>query len=212
MAKIFSGGIEIRKISTGPYDNNCYVLVCPDTQESVIIDTPAEPEKILAEARGTTVKAILMTHCHLDHVLGHREIKEATGAPVWVHESEAGLLPMPPERLFGHAGQVHFGNVLLRTVHVPGHTPGGTSIIWEGHLFSGDTLFPNGPGKTTSPANFKQLLKSLEARIFVLPDTFAIHPGHGADTLLGREKEQYRLFGQRPHRPDLCGDVVWLTS
>ena len=212
MAVIFNSGIEIRKINTGPYDNNAYIVVCPETKESVIIDTPAEPEKILAEAQGTHVKAILITHCHRDHILGHREIKEATGVPVWVHESEADVLPLPPEHFFQHDGQVTFGTITLTTIHVPGHTTGGTSLLWRDHLFSGDTLFPNGPGRTDSPANFQQLVRSLEERIFVLPDNVAVYPGHGADTVLGREKEQYRQFKQRPHRPDLCGGVLWRES
>ena len=210
MAVIHSNGIEIRKISTGSYDNNCYVVVCPRTKESVIIDTPAEPEKILAEAQGTQVKAILMTHCHMDHILGHREVKEATGASVWVHESEAKELPLPPEHFFQHQGQVTFGTITLATIHVPGHTTGGTSLLWGDHLFSGDTLFPNGPGKTMTPANFQQLVKNLEERILILPDVVTVYPGHGADTVLGREKEQFRQFKQRPHRPDLYGDVLWM--
>ena len=212
MAVIYRDGIEIRKISTGPYDNNCYIVVCRRSNESVIIDTPAEPEKVLGEARGTRVQAILMTHCHMDHVLGHREVKEATGAPVWVHASEKDQLPLPAERFFEHGGQVSFGHVTLATIHVPGHTTGGTSLLWGKHLFSGDTLFPNGPGKTWTPQSFRQLVGSLEERIFVLPDDLAVHPGHGADTVLGREKSQYLDFKGRQHRPDLCGDVLWLRD
>ncbi len=204
-----SAGLEIRKVSAGPYDNNCYVLVCPETQESVVIDTPAEPQKALALARGTKVAAILMTHCHMDHILGHREVKEATGAPVWVHPSEAGLLPLPPEHAFQHEGAVTFGRVTLRTVHVPGHTSGGTALIWGDHLFSGDVLFPNGPGRTTSPENFRQLVSMLAQRIFILSDAIQVHPGHGQGTVLGREKALFRDFSQRSHRPDLCGDIVW---
>lgn len=212
MAVIHQSVIEIRKVNTGPYDNNCYIVVCRKTGESVIIDTPAEPERILAEAKGTTVKAILMTHCHMDHVLGHQEIKRATGAPVWVHASEAAQLPSPPERFLRHEGGVAFGNVRLRTIHVPGHTTGGTALLWGTHLFSGDTLFPNGPGKTWSPAAFRQLVGSLAERVFVLSDDVDVHPGHGADTVLGKEKQQFADFQRRPHRPDLCGDVVWLRD
>ena len=212
MAVIFKDGIEVRKISTGSYDNNAYVVVCPQTQESVIIDTPAEPEKIIAEATGTKVKGILMTHCHMDHVLGHKEIRAAFDAPVWVHESEASQLPIPPEHFFQHEGEITFGTITLKTLHVPGHTTGGTSLLWGDHLFSGDTLFPNGPGRTASPANFQQLVKSLEERLFVLPDNVAVYPGHGAVTGLGREKELYLQFKQRSHPADLCGDVMWLKG
>jgi len=204
--------LEVRQASCGPYDNNCYVLVCPETKESVIVDTPAEPEKALATAKGTMVKAILMTHCHGDHITGHAEIKQATGAPVWVHESEAGLLPLPPEHHFRHEGAVSFGRVTLRTIHVPGHTTGGTCLLWRNQLFAGDTLFPDGPGKTWSPQAFKQLVASLKERIFTLPDDVAVYPGHGRSTALAREKEQFRDFESRTHRPDLHGDIVWLRD
>ena len=212
MSVIFSGGIQIRKVSVGPYDNNCYVIVSPGTRESVIVDTPAEPEKVLAETAGTQVKAILITHCHGDHIAGHREVKEATGAPVWVHESEAARLPLPPEHYFEHGGQVAFGSVTLETLHVPGHTTGATSFLWNDQLFSGDTLFPNGPGKTWSPEAFRQLVTMLKERLFVLPDDVTVHPGHGAGTVLGREKRQFRTFESRPHRADLHGDVLWLQE
>ena len=209
MPVIHREGLEIRKITTGSFDNNTYVLVDPSTNDSVIVDTPAEPEKILAEAAGTNVKMILMTHCHGDHIVGHREIKEATGAPVWVHESEARILPVPPDHFFEHDAELTFGGTTLRTIHVPGHTTGGTSLVWRDHLFSGDVLFPNGPGRTSSPATFKQLVAALKDRLFVLGDDVAIHPGHGADTVLGREKSLFREFEARPHPADLCGNVEW---
>jgi len=209
MPVIHRDGLEIRKITTGSFDNNTYILVDPATKDAAIIDTPAEPEKILAEAADVNVKMILMTHCHGDHIVGHREIKEATGAPVWVHESEARILPLEADHYFEHDGELTVGSVTLRTVHVPGHTTGGTSIVWRDHLFSGDTLFPNGPGRTTSPANFKQLVAGLKERIFVLDDGVAVHPGHGDDTVLGREKALFRAFESRPHPSDLCGNVEW---
>ena len=209
MAVIHSDGLEIRKIRIGSFDNCCYVLVCPDTGESVIVDTPAEPEKILAEAEGTKVVGILMTHCHMDHILGHKVVKEATGAPVWVHPSEADILPLAPEHEFQHEGQVTFGSITLRTIHVPGHTTGGTSLLWRDHLFSGDVLFPNGPGSTTSPENFQQLVEMLGQRIFTLPKDVKVNPGHGEDTVMGREKDQFADFSKRSHKPDLCGNVLW---
>lgn len=205
------GALEIRKVSAGPYDNNAYVIVSRATGESVIVDTPAEPEKVLAAAAGTEVRAILITHCHPDHIQGHREIVAATGAPVWVHQSEAEMLPLPPQHLFQHLGAIQLGGQSLTILHVPGHTTGGTAILWGKQLFSGDTLFPNGPGKTWSPEAFLQLVSMLKERIFILGDDIAVRPGHGADTLLGREKQQFRLFESRPHSPDLCGDVLWLA-
>lgn len=204
--------LEVRKVALGPYDNNCYIVVSRSTGESLLIDAPAEPEKALAEAAGTQVKAILITHCHFDHILGYETLKRATGAPAWVHRSEADKLPIPPEHLFEHGGTIFLGSLSLETIHVPGHTTGGTAILWGNQLFSGDVLFPNGPGKTWSPADFRQLVAMLKERLFTLPDTVAVRPGHGAGTWLRREKEQFRQFEARAHPQDLCGDVLWLSS
>ncbi|MBI3744384.1 MAG: MBL fold metallo-hydrolase [Chloroflexi bacterium] len=212
MAVVHRDGLEVRKVSCGPYDNNVYVLVCPKTKQSVIVDTPLEPEKALAEAKGTKVVGILLTHCHQDHILGHKQIREATGAPVWVHPTEASALPVKPDHAFGHNGSVSFGTITLKTIHVPGHTTGGTALLWGDQLFSGDVLFPNGPGKTWSVEAFKQLVTNLRERIFTLPDDVRVYPGHGSDTVLGREKEQFRQFESRPHKPDLHGDVLWLRD
>lgn len=205
------GALEIRKVSAGPYDNNAYVIVSRATGESVIVDTPAEPEKVLAAAAGTEVRAILITHCHADHIQGHREIVAATGAPVWVHASEAEKLPIPPQHVFQHQGVIQLGRESLSTLHLPGHTTGGTAILWGKQLFSGDTLFPNGPGKTWSPDAFRQLVSMLKERIFTLDDDIAVRPGHGGDTVLGREKQQFRTFESQSHSPELCGDVLWLA-
>ena len=206
-----SGGLEVRKVSAGPYDNNAYVIVSRATGESVIVDTPAEPEKVLAAAEGTHVRAILITHCHPDHIQGHREIVAATGAPVWVHASEAEKLPIAPQHLFQHQGEIRLGQETLVTLHVPGHTTGGTALLWGKQLFSGDTLFPNGPGKTWSAEAFRQLVSMLKERIFSLDDDVSVRPGHGVDTALGREKQQFRLFESRTHAPDIYGDVLWLA-
>ncbi len=213
MPTVFSaGGIEVRKLALGPYDNNCYVLLSKSTGESLIVDAPAEPEQVLAEVAGTQVKALLITHCHFDHILGYETLKKATKAPVWVHRSEAAKLSIPPEHHFEHGERIQFGAATLEALHVPGHTTGGTSLLWNEQLFSGDVLFPNGPGRTASPQDFRQLVGMLAARLFTLPDTVAIHPGHGAGTLMGREKEQFRRFQSRPHAPDLRGDVLWLNA
>ena len=212
MAVMFSDGIEIRRVSTAPYNNNCYVLVCRESKESVIIDAPSEPERVLAEAATSKVVAIVTTHCHMDHVLGLVELQRATGAPVAVHPAEADRLPLRSEKELVHHGSFRFGTIALKTIHVPGHTPGGIAFLYEKHLFSGDSLFPNGPGKTQSPRDFRQLVKNLQERIFTLPDDVLVYPGHGESTVLGAEKEQFRVFSHRPHRPDLCGDVLWLKD
>ena len=212
MAVLYDGEVQIRKTVTDPYDNNCYVVVCPKTNESVIIDAPNESHKILAEAEGTDVKAVLFTHTHLDHIGSFKELKAALKVPMVVHPADAGKLPDPPDQLFEHEGTFSFGTITFRTIHVPGHTPGATSLLWGKHLFSGDTLFPNGPGRTDTAENFRQLVKNLEERIFVLSDDTNVYPGHGGETVLGREKEQYEVFKQGSHSPNLRGSVLWLSS
>ena len=204
--------IEIRRTVTGPYSNNTYIVICPKTRESVIIDTPAEPQVILKEAQGTKVKAILMTHCHMDHVLGHETIKQGTRAPVAVHPVGVSKLPLPPEVQLTHGQTFDFGNITFQVLHTPGHTPEGLCFLWREHLFSGDTLFPHGPGKTMSPDNFRQLVQSIEEHLMALPDATRVYPGHGDDTVLAKEKQEFHSFKSRPHRPDLCGDVLWLKS
>ena len=212
MAVLYDGDIQIRKTVTNPYDNNCYVVVCPKTNESVVIDAPAEAHKILAEAEGTDVKAVLITHSHRDHIGSFMELKSALKVPMVIHPDDAAQLPEPPDQYFEHDGSFSFGTITFKTIHVPGHTPGGVSLLWGKHLFPGDTIFPNGPGATKSPESFRQLVRSLEERIFVLPDDIDVYPGHGAETVLGREKKQYEAFKKRSHPPDLCGGVNWLSS
>lgn len=210
MSVIYKGEeIEIRKIVTGSYENNAYLAVCPKTNESVIIDAPAEPEKVLAQAEGTKVVAILFTHTHFDHIDGTKELKAGTNVPLVVHPDDEGELPVKADKYFEDNGTFSFGSITFKTIHIPGHTPGGTSLLWGKHLFSGDTLFPGGPGRTTSPQNFRQLVGSLEEKIFVLPDDINVYPGHGKETVLGKEKKSYEAFKQRAHPSDLSGEVTW---
>jgi len=102
--------------------------------------------------------------------------------------------------------------VSLRVLHTPGHTPGSLCLLFGKHLFSGDTLFPGGPGKTGTPAAFEQIVNSITEKLFVLPDETLVYPGHGEDTILGKEKQAFAVFSSRPSNPGLCGDVLWLSS
>jgi len=211
MPTVFSaGGIEVRKLALGPYDNNCYVLLSKSTGESLIVDAPAEPEQVLAEVAGTQVKALLITHCHFDHILGYETLKKATKAPVWVHRSEAAKLSIPPEHHFEHGERIQFGAATLEALHVPGHTTGGTSLLWNEQLFSGDVLFPNGPGRTRNAKDLDQIIESITGKLFVLPDDTVVYPGHGDGTILGVEKQRFAQFSARPRDPDLHGDVSWV--
>lgn len=212
MSLIYDGEVRIRKLELKPYGTNCYVVSCPGTGEGVLIDAPAEAPRILAEAEGTEVKYILITHAHFDHLGALQEMKDKLGAPVASHPLEAGMLPLPPDLHLNDGDTVRFGTVALKVMHTPGHSRGSICLLTGEHLFSGDTIFPGGPGKTATPADFDRIISSLTEKIFVLPDHTRIYPGHGLDTTLGKEKSEFAAFSSHPRRPGLCGDMLWLSS
>ena len=137
--------IRIHKIKCGPYDNNAYLLVCPKTQESVLIDTPAEPRKLIRTAGATKVKAILITHNHFDHLEGFDEVTSAIDAPVGIGEPDAQALPKAADFYLSDGDEVKAGTLTLKVLSTPGHTPGSTCVLVGNHLITGDTLFPGGP-------------------------------------------------------------------
>lgn len=208
----YEGEVKINKINMGPYNNNGYIVVDPETNEGIIIDTPAEPEKLLRELGDVKVKAILITHGHQDHLLGFNEIRGAVGAPVAVGEGDIGLLPSPPETTLQDGAVLQFGNQSITALSTPGHTGGSTCYLLGKHLFSGDTLFPGGPGKSRSPEAFRQEVDSITRKLLVLPDDTAVYPGHGDDTTIGKAREEYQVFASRPHPEDIHGDVTWLGN
>lgn len=204
--------IEIGRLSLGPYGTNTYILICRETRSSVIVDAPGNPEKVHEALQNTTPCHILITHNHFDHTGALVQLKSDLKIPVAGHASDAGNLPLMPDILLKHDDAVTFGNIRLNVLHTPGHTPGSICFHYGKHLISGDTIFPGGPGKTWSPAAFMQIRHSLENTLFVLPDKVVVFPGHGGPALIGEEKEKYRIFCSKPHDPDLCGDVVWLSA
>ena len=206
---------EVRVVKVphmGPLDNNSYILACRQTGEAVIIDAPAEPEKLLGEVGDVKVNAIIITHRHGDHTAGLPEMKDGTGAPVAVHSDDAQALPMPPEIQLNDGDTYQVGNVRLRAIHTPGHTPGALCLLTGKLLFTGDTLFPGGPGRTGSPEAFRQVKDSITKKLLALPDDTAVYPGHGIDTTIGETRRQVQAFDSKPHPGDLHGDVEWLKS
>ncbi len=204
--------IQIEKLLLGPWGTNAYIVTCQKTRDSVLIDAPAEPGLITDRLKDTHPKYILLTHNHMDHVGALSKLHSTLRIPVAVHALDATILPSPPERLLNDGDVISFGNLSLEVLHTPGHTPGSVCFRTGKYLISGDTIFPGGPGHTAWPDSFKQIIKSIEEKILVLPDDTEIYPGHGDATVLKKAKEEFAVFASRPHTIGLCGDVLWLSS
>jgi glyoxylase-like metal-dependent hydrolase (beta-lactamase superfamily II) len=192
--------VTVAKLSVGSMDNNCYVLADTAAGEALVIDAADEAERILDMIGDLRVVAILTTHGHPDHWQALDEVAGATGAPVLYHGAERARIPVPPDRMVEHGQALTFGAASVTVRHTPGHTDGSVCVILAGpardrpaittHLFTGDTLFPGGPGKTQNPDRFRQIMRSLREQLFVLPDDTWVYPGHGDDTTLGDERDQ----------------------
>jgi hydroxyacylglutathione hydrolase len=205
-------GIRIEKLVLGPYETNSYIIVCSSTEESVLIDAPADETKLLARLKGTRPKYILITHNHMDHLGALSGVRAKLKIPVAIHPFDAKILPQPPEVLLADGDIISVGKIKLKVIHTPGHTAGSVCFLTERFLISGDTLFPGGPGKTRTPSDLKQIIESITAKLFILPNETQIFPGHGDSTVMKKEKEKYAAFASQSHNPDLCGDVLWLSS
>jgi glyoxylase-like metal-dependent hydrolase (beta-lactamase superfamily II) len=203
---------EIRQVTVGPYGVNSYVLVCPETNESLIIDPADEADKILELAEGTKVKEILFTHAHFDHIQAYDAVKKATGAPSAIHPGDVGMLGSRPDRELSDGEVIRCGNFNVKVIHTPGHTDGGVSFLLDGDMIVGDNVFPGGPGKTASPEAFQTLVASIESKIYTLPDETRLHPGHGDGTTVGESKAEYEVFRSKPRDKTPYGDVLWLET
>jgi glyoxylase-like metal-dependent hydrolase (beta-lactamase superfamily II) len=184
--------VLLRKMTLGSFENNVYVIIDPGQKESLIY--------------------ILLTHCHMDHVMALEELRSATNAPVGIHPAD--------ERAFGVRADFHLednhvleiGKGRILVMHTPGHTPGGVCFLIDNHLISGDTLFQGGPGKTGSPKDFQQILDSITQKLFHLPDDTVCYTGHGPNTSIGESKKEYQIFAGKKRTKPVYGDVAWLTS
>ena len=186
----------VRKIEVGTMENNVYVLECPETHEGFLVDGCFEPDRIMFGCDGATIVGILQTHGHMDHIQALSALKDRLGVPVYAHPGDE--YPVPIEEL-SDGDVLPFGkDHVVKVLHTPGHTPGGTCFLTGKHLISGDTLFPGGPGNTWgNRAAFKRLITNIETKLFTLPDETIVYPGHGKDTTIGAEKPHLQEWKDR---------------
>jgi glyoxylase-like metal-dependent hydrolase (beta-lactamase superfamily II) len=180
---------EIHKVVVGPMDNNVYVLRCKQTGDAVLLDAANEHDRLLDLSKALNVQEVLETHGHWDHIQAVPEMRDA-GYSVHVTAADSGMLPSY-DQLLDDDSVIEVGRLRLKTMLTPGHTPGSMCFLVEGSpiLFSGDTLFPGGPGNTTfAGGDFPTIIRSLEDRIFSkLPADTIVLPGHGDQTTIGEE-------------------------
>jgi glyoxylase-like metal-dependent hydrolase (beta-lactamase superfamily II) len=190
--------VRIEKLVVGPFENNVFVVRCKGSGEAAIIDAANEHELLLEVSRATGVRRVLTTHGHFDHIQAVEAVRDA-GIDVGIAPEDAAMLPaydfvIPDDEV------IEVGDLRLRTIHNPGHTAGSTSFLLEGHpiLFSGDTLFPGGPGNTKLPgSDFAQIIESIDRRLFTLPTDLLVLPGHGLDTTIGTERPHLQEWVDR---------------
>ncbi len=200
------GGLTLTKVSVGPMDNNAYLLVCTATGEALLVDAADEPERLAAlvatAGDGARLRTTVTTHRHHDHWQALAAVADRFSTRQVAHPLDAPELPVPVDETVGHGDTVTVGRVALEVIHLRGHTPGSIALLHRGadrpHLVTGDSLFPGGPGRTTSPEDFASLMDDLEQRVFgPLPDETWIYPGHGNDTTLGQERPHLAEWRER---------------
>jgi glyoxylase-like metal-dependent hydrolase (beta-lactamase superfamily II) len=186
-----SDGLVVQCLrNIGPYENNIFILSDAASHEAYVLDAGFEPEQIAAAANGLKVKAILITHGHQDHHANVGKLKELLKAPVGIGIDDAAQLSIEPDLLIVDQQSFSVGPHAFQAIHTPGHTPGSTCFLLDSsHLFTGDTLFPGGPGNTQKdPVRFERIISSIRERLFNLPDETVVYPGHGRDTTIGHER------------------------
>jgi len=203
----------IDQIEISGFQVYCYILGDEATGEGIVIDPGGPPEPILkrAKERGVnTIKYIVNTHCHVDHIMGNKAMHEATGAPIAIHEADAAAIANPRNSslsMFGadasppasvllkDGDKIEFGNESVEVIHTPGHSPGGVCLYFPGYVITGDTLFVGGVGRTDLQGGSTQTLQSsIRNRLFTLPDDTIVLPGHNygvtPTSTIGREKKE----------------------
>jgi len=198
-----------RHLVVGPLACNCYIVGDKTTKQGMVIDPGAEGRAILRAVSelGLSIKLIVVTHAHFDHVGAVPAVKEATGAQLAIHEADASMRLGPfarmmasisggsfsrssqPERLLRDGDVIEIDSLRFTVLHTPGHSLGGISLYGHGMVFTGDTLFNYGVGRSDFPGcSHRQLIDSIKRKLMSLPDDTIVYPGHGPPTTIGEEK------------------------
>ncbi len=186
--------MEVRKLAVSPFDNNVYVVGCTARRKALVVDASAKPSRVIPELDGFDVVGIAITHSHPDHLQHLDALRAELGnPPVYGH---AGVVPSVEAVADG--ATISVGDIDIRVLHTPGHTPDSICLSARGFLFSGDTLFPAGPGNTDGDAGrFRRVMASVDRLMAELPDETRICPGHGLDSTLGRERPFVEVWRAR---------------
>ena len=189
---IDDAGILIRRFRTGEFENNSYVVASKATGHAVLIDASFEPQIQLEQCSDVDVQAILSTHGHYDHVLAAMDVKAALDIPFRLHplDQREDICDLPVDEDLADGERIVVGEIALRVLHTPGHTPGSVTFRVGTHLITGDALFPGGPGATRwDYSSFDDAIESIRDRLFVLEDEVGVYPGHGDTmTTVGTER------------------------
>jgi len=172
--------MQIKRLIVGELETNCYLVISEN--EAGIIDPGGEAEKILKEIKDikAVLKYIINTHCHFDHTLANEKIRKETGAKILIHRAEKDFIDIEPDQLLNEGDEIKIGAVILKVIHTPGHSPGSICLIGPDFIFTGDTLFKDGYGRTDLPGGSeKDLERSLEKLKKILESGTSVYPGHG---------------------------------
>jgi glyoxylase-like metal-dependent hydrolase (beta-lactamase superfamily II) len=187
-------GLTITKISVGPMDNNAYLLECTESGELLLVDAANEPDRLLGLIDGRPLSRVVTTHRHFDHWQGLAEVVTSTRSRTYAGRDDVEGIPVATDEPLDDGTTVPVGASHLQVITLVGHTPGSVALVYDDptghpHLFTGDSLFPGGVGKTSGPADFTSLLDDVEKKLFgQLPDDTWFYPGHGNDSTLGAER------------------------